>query len=102
MHQALLEHLTSCPRLLEGEDTEARRRGVTRIQTQVDLAAEGGLGGGSLRDGAMTLLGHLLQQPRRSHLLAKVVLRVGGQPEVAVHEGHEGQRGGQPRELSLL
>lgn len=61
-----------------------------------------GLGGGSLRDGAMALLGHLLQQPRRSHLLAEVVLRVGGQPEVAVHECHEGQRGGQPRELSLL
>lgn len=60
------------------------------------------MGGLSLRDGAMALLCHLLQQPRRRHLLAEVVLGVRGQPKVAVHESHEGQRGWQPRELSLL
>lgn len=50
----------------------------------------------------MALLRHLLQQPRRCYLLAEVVPRVNGQPEVAVHERHKGQRGGQPRELGLL
>ena len=56
----------------------------------------------SLRDGAMALLSHLLQQPRRRHLLAEVVPRVRGQPEVAIHERQEGQRCGKPRELGLL
>lgn len=60
------------------------------------------MGGGPLRDGAVALLGHLLQQPRRRNLLAEEVPGVGGQPEVAVDERHERQRGGQPRELGLL
>lgn len=58
--------------------------------------------GGPLRDGTVALLSHLLQQPRRRNLLAEEVPGVGGQPEVAVHERHEGQGRRQPRELSLL
>lgn len=58
--------------------------------------------GGPLRDGTVALLGHLLQQPRRRNLLAEEVTGVGSQPEVAVHERHEGQGRGQPRELGLL
>lgn len=93
--------LDPCPRLRGGEDTEAPKRGVAKIRTEL-WPRRAGMGGGPLRDGAVALLCHLLQQPWRRNLLAEEVPGVRGQPEVAVDERHEGQRGRQPRELGLL
>lgn len=50
----------------------------------------------------MAQLRLLLQQPRRCHLLAEEMPGVAGQAEVPIHEGHEGERFRQPRELRFL
>lgn len=91
MNQALFQHMSPVQRSWGGEDTER----VSKIRTEFR-------GDRPLRDGAVALLGHFLQQPWRRNLLAEEVPGVGDQPEVAIDKRHEGQRGGQPRELRLL
>lgn len=90
------------PGAVQALDPLSRASWEARTHRRRERSESGHMGGGSLRDGAMALLSHLFQKPRRRHLLAEEVLRVGGQPEVAIHQRHEGQRGRQPGELSLL
>lgn len=103
MYQALFQHSTLVQGPWEGRTLRPEKgRGQDSNPVLAIEGRHGAVGGRPLRDGAVALLGHLLQQPRRRNLLAEEVPGVGGQPEVSVDERHEGQCGGQPRELGLL
>lgn len=55
-----------------------------------------------LPDGPVALLGHILQEPARGHLLAEAALGIRPQPGVTIEESHQGRILPQPGELPVL